>query len=53
MPVIMFGSLGLGALLILYNYVAPEGTFGAGDNRNLFIGLGLVLVGIVAATQYR
>lgn len=51
-PIIMFGSLTLGALIILFNYLT-EDILGTPDNLYLFGGLGLVLVGIIAATQYR
>lgn len=51
-PIVMFGSLTIGALIILFNYMT-EGILGTPNNGYLFGGLGLVLVGIVAATQYR
>jgi hypothetical protein len=51
-PVVMFGSLILGALMILFNYLT-EDILGTPSNWYLLGGLGLVLVGIVAATQYR
>lgn len=51
-PIVMFGSLILGALLILFNYMT-EDVLGTPSNWYLLGGLGLVLVGIVAATQYR
>jgi hypothetical protein len=49
-PIVMFGALGIGVLLILVNYLEV-----LWDARNsvLFSGLGLVLVGIIAATRYR
>ncbi len=51
LPVAMFAMLGLGTLMILLNYVdvLPAGP----SNWYLLGGLGLVLGGIVAATQYR
>ncbi len=51
-PIVMFGSLTLGTLVILFNYLT-EDILGTPNNWYLFGGLGLVLVGIVAATQYR
>ena len=51
-PVLMFGSLTLGAVMILFNYLT-EDILGTPSNWYLLGGLGLVLVGIVAATQYR
>lgn len=50
-PVLMFGLLGIGVLVILLNYVAPIP--GAPSNWYLLGGLGAVLAGIIAATQYR
>jgi preprotein translocase subunit SecY len=49
-PVIMFGSLILGVLMIVLNYIE---VFGDPSNTFLFGGLALVLVGIVSATQYK
>jgi len=48
-PVLMFALLGLGALLIIINYlgVLPGGT----DNWYLLAGLGMILGGIITATQ--
>jgi len=51
-PIVMFGSLTIGALIILFNYLT-EDVLGTPNNLYLFGGLGLVLVGIIAATQYR
>lgn len=51
-PIVMFGSLTLGALVILFNYLTDD-VLGTPSNYYLLGGLGLVLVGIVAATQYR
>lgn len=51
-PVLMFGSLTLGTLIILFNYLT-EDILGTPSNWYLLGGLGFVLVGIVAATQYR
>lgn len=52
-PIIMFGALAAGVILILANYIMPNGYLGMPNNLYLLGGLGLVLVGIVAATQYR
>lgn len=49
-PVLMFSMLGIGALLIILNYV---GAFGSVNNLWLVVGLGFILGGIIAATQYR
>lgn len=48
-PIAMFGFLGVGALMIIINYVdlLPGGT----SNWYLLGGLGLILAGIVTATQ--
>jgi preprotein translocase subunit SecY len=46
----MFGSLILGVLMIVLNYIE---VFGDPSNTYLFGGLALVLVGIVSATQYK
>ena len=45
----MFGLLGLGCLTIIVNYLdlLPGGT----DNWYLFLGLGLILGGIITATR--
>ncbi|MDH3302675.1 MAG: cell division protein CrgA [Acidimicrobiia bacterium] len=51
-PIVMFGSFILGIGLILFNYL-PHGLFGMPSNWYLLGGLGLILVGIIAATQYR
>lgn len=50
-PILMFGLLGIGVLMILLNYlgVLPS----APSNWYLLGGLGLVLGGIFTATQYR
>jgi hypothetical protein len=50
-PVLMFTLLGLGILVILLNYV--QLLPGATDNWYLLAGLGLILCGIITATQYR
>jgi hypothetical protein len=50
-PVLMFTLLGLGVLVILLNYVSLLP--GATDNWYLLLGLGLILGGIITATQYR
>lgn len=51
-PILMFGTLTAGVLLIIVNYL-PHGYFGMPSNWYLLGGLGLVLAGIIAATQYR
>ena len=50
-PVLMFGLLGLGLVIIFLNYlgVLPGGT----KNTYLLGGLGSILAGIMVATQYR
>ncbi len=50
-PVLMFGLLGVGVLVIFFNYVGwlPGGV----SNGYLLLGLGSILGGIVTATQYR
>jgi hypothetical protein len=50
-PVLMFGLLGLGMLVILLNYVSLLP--GAVSNWYLLAGLGFILGGIITATQYR
>ncbi|MEE3102482.1 MAG: cell division protein CrgA [Actinomycetota bacterium] len=47
---LMFGLLGLGILIIFFNYVGwmPGGT----SNGILLLGLGSILGGIITATQY-
>ena len=52
-PYLMFGLMGLGLVVILANYVIPGGHLGTPSNWYLLGGLGLILAGIVAATQYR
>ena len=49
-PILMFGLLGLGAVMIVLNYVSllPGGI----SNWYLVGGLGLILAGIITATQY-
>ena len=49
-PVLMFGCLAIGAIVIMLNYV---GVLGAVSNLKLVIGLAFILVGIITATQYR
>ena len=51
-PIVMFGSLILGGVIIMFNYLT-EDVLGTPNNLYLFGGLGLVLVGIIAATQYK
>jgi len=48
-PVLMFGLLGVGTLMIILNYI--ELLPGATDNWYLVGGLGLILAGIITATQ--
>lgn len=50
-PVLMFTLLGIGILVILLNYV--QLLPGATDNLYLLLGLGLILAGIITATQFR
>ncbi len=50
-PVVMFGLLGLGVMMILLNYLSVLPA--APTNWYLLGGLGLVLGGIFTATQYR
>jgi Cell division protein CrgA len=49
-PVLMFALLGLGVLVILLNYV---GSIWDTSNPILLLGLGMILGGIITATQYR
>ncbi len=49
-PALMFGLLGLGIAVILLNYV---GSIWDPNNGILLLGLGMILGGIVTATQYR
>ena len=49
-PALMFGLLGLGIAVILLNYV---GSIWDTNNGILLLGLGMILGGIVTATQYR
>lgn len=48
-PILMFALLGLGTLMIILNYM--ELLPGATDNWYLVGGLGLILAGIITATQ--
>ena len=50
MTVLLFGLLGLGVVIIFFNYVGwmPGGT----SNGFLLLGLGSILGGIITATQY-
>jgi hypothetical protein len=50
-PALMFALLGLGTVLILANYTIE--ILGMPSNWYLLAGLGMVLGGIVTATQYR
>jgi hypothetical protein len=49
-PVLMFGLLGLGVVVILLNYV---GSFWDTSNPILLVGLGMILSGIITATRYQ
>jgi len=49
-PIIMFGTFLIGSLMILLNYLE---LIGDPSNWYLLGGLGLILVGIILATQYR
>jgi cell division protein CrgA len=49
-PVLMFSLLGLGVAVILVNYV---GSIWDTSNPILMLGLGMILGGIITATQYR
>ncbi len=51
-PIVMFTSFILGTGIILFNYLTND-ILGTPSNWYLLGGLGLILVGIVAATQYR
>jgi len=50
-PILMFTMFGLGMLVIFLNYVGLLP--GATTNWYLLVGLGLILGGIITATQYR
>ena len=49
-PILLFSLLGAGVLTIIVNYL---GVFWDTSNVILLGGLGLILAGIVTATQYR
>ena len=49
-PILLFSFLGLGVVTIVVNYV---GVFWDTSNLVLLGGLGLILAGIVTATQFR
>jgi hypothetical protein len=49
-PVLMFVFLGLGALVIVLNYVGLLP--GATSNWYLLVGLGFILAGIITATNF-
>ena len=49
-PILLFSLLGLGMATIITNYL---GVFWDTSNVVLLGGLGLILAGIIAATQYR
>lgn len=48
-PAIMLAFFGVGVLTILLNYL---GAFGNASNVYLFVGLGLVVCGFIAATRW-
>ena len=48
-PVLMFGLLAAGFLVIIVNYLFGD----SASNWFLLLGLGLILGGIITATQYR
>jgi hypothetical protein len=48
-PILMFTFLGIGTLMILVNYT---GVMLDTNNWILLVGLGLILAGIITATQY-
>ncbi|OWY60829.1 hypothetical protein B7486_67070, partial [cyanobacterium TDX16] len=48
-PVLMFAFWGLGFAVIIGNYLAGD----SASNWFLLVGLGLILAGILTATQYR
>ena len=50
-PILMFVLLGLGTAVILANYTIE--VLGMPSNWYLLGGLGMVLAGIITATQYR
>jgi hypothetical protein len=50
-PILMFALLGLGIVTIFLNYTNTLP--GSPSNAFLLGGLGLILAGIIAATQYR
>ena len=49
-PIVMFGCLALGVLVIILNYLnlLP----GDASNGYLLVGLGLITAGFITATQY-
>jgi hypothetical protein len=49
-PVLLFGFLIVGALIIMLNYM---GVLGHAQNLRLVIGLAFILAGILTSTQYR
>lgn len=51
-PILMFASLTIGGVVILFNYLT-EDILGTPSNWYLLGGLGFVLIGIITATQYR
>ncbi len=53
-PLLMFGLWGVGLAMILLNYMGLlPGTSDGGNGWYLVGGLGLILGGIITATQYR
>lgn len=51
LPVLMFGLLAIGGLLIMANYI---GVLPGGEPSNVYLfgGLALILAGIITSTQY-
>lgn len=53
-PVLMFALWGIGLAMILLNYMGLlPGSADGGNGWYLLAGLGLILAGIITATQYR
>ena len=50
-PVLLFGFLGLGMIIIFFNYM--QWPFGDPSNWRLLGGLGCILAGILVATRYQ
>ena len=52
--VLILSIMGVGVLMIVLNYLGLiPGTHGAATNFYLFLGLGLIAAGFLAATQWR